>query len=534
MGKNFNKDTIGITAVVLAIVILLSTREAYPAYREAELFDLGYEQYLSSQPEKAVEAFTLFLGEFPRSSAKDAAMFWMAKCLIQMRRDQEAKGMFEKMTREFPESPLNPLAIREIEKLGEADVAKVSEPIVRGTDEGEERHMEALQRQEEWVAGKSAESSAPPTGHTTYSVQVAALSSEEAANRLKKKLKQQGIEATIKKTSFREGTRCHVLTGEFGTKREADLYAIKIRKRTGLDAFSIKVERSEGGASAPLSQKGPLGPNAERETSGQLLIPHKNDSGKSETREPVMTKKDEMVAILIEGTQYTAQQVSTFMNNSFAAILKLGIKEVIWRTGNVYEDFINEQVLYEEAKRAGVIHHDERGHEKTEEKYRLSPEEADYLQRYFAISDLVDKKLKERPAERVVESLIVRYTDGDRREKELLASELQGHAKSGKPFGEIYALYPQRVSYAVTEVETLQKRIKNEIVSLENGEISVFWSKEGYIILKPALQTLSFEPFEDMDQGKTNTVRALVREYIAELRKEKRKIEIVRDDKGEP
>jgi len=36
------------------------------------------------------------------------------------------------------------------------------------------------------------------------------------------------------------------------------------------------------------------------------------------------------------------------------------------------------------------------------------------------------------------------------------------------------------------------------------------------------------------DRAKSNTVRALVREYIAELRKERRKIEIVRDDKGEP
>ena len=221
MGEKFNKTTVGIATAVLAVMMVLSIREACPAYREAELFDVGYEQYLSSRPEKAVEAFTLFLEEFPQSSAKDAAMFWMAKCLVQLRREQEAKNMFDRMTREFPESPLKPHAMREIETLSESGATKESEPIVRGIYEGDERaekkpeareetakllanesaathdgvpesvdreekedlegtHREVPQRREEETAGNYAESLAPPTGRT-YIVQVAELSSEVKA-----------------------------------------------------------------------------------------------------------------------------------------------------------------------------------------------------------------------------------------------------------------------------------------------------------------------------------------------------------------
>jgi cell division septation protein DedD len=576
MGKSFNKNTVGITVVVLAAVTLLNIREAYPAYREAELFDLGYEQYLSSQHERAVEAFTLFLDDFPRSSAKDAAMFWMAMSLIQLRRDQEARTALERMTREFPESPLKPYAVRELEKLEESAATKEGAPAAKGMFEWEESremkpglreepakiaengsagthaeegtqksaaqgekgdlkgtHMEGPKRQEEGVTEKFMGASALSKNRPRYSVQVAELNNENAATRVRKKLKHQGIKAAIQKTGSPERVRFKVLVGEFGTKREADLFAIKISKRTGLDAFPIVAGRPGGGESVPLSQEGPLGVHAGGETSGQILTLHESDFEKNMEGGLAAARKDGVVAVHIGGTQYTAQQVTAVMNTSFTAIHKLGIKEVIWRTGNVYEDFIDEQLLYEEAGRAGVIN-DESEHEKTVKRFKLSPEEAGYLERYLVISRLVDKKLRESPAERMVESLIVIYTDGDKREKELLASELQSHARKGKPFKEIHALYPQRVGYTAKGFEGMQEWIKKEIALLEDAEISVFWSKEGYVILKPGLAPFSFEAFEDMDHEKTSTVRAFVREYVSQLRKGRTKIVVVSDDKGEP
>ncbi|HXX80874.1 MAG TPA: SPOR domain-containing protein, partial [Thermodesulfovibrionales bacterium] len=428
MGKSFSHTAINTVGVVLTIVILLGSREVYPAYREAELFDLAYEQYLASQPEKAVEAFSLFLRQFPQSSAKDAAMFWMGKSFILMKQIQEARNIFDEMAREFPGSPLKPYAIREMEELEKGEMAEERESFQGAPYEGEESQMQARQPREEKVTEKSVESAAQPTGSTVYMVQVAALKSENAAVNLRETLKHHGFKAIIQETSSGEGTRFRVLVGEFRTRRGADLHAIKIKKRTGLDAFSIEVRQAEKGNSAPVSHNGPLGANAENEISEQSLILHKKDSAKSKTRESVMRGKDEQVEVLIEGTQYTAEQVSTYMNNSFAAIHTLGIKEIVWRTGHIYEDFINEQLLYEEARRAGFTG-GEREHEKTGEHYGLSPEEAVYLQRYLAICRVVGKKLKEHSGERVVESLSVRYTDGDRREKELLASELQGHAR---------------------------------------------------------------------------------------------------------
>jgi len=182
MGKSFNNTAINTMAVVLAIVIALGAREAYPAYREAELFDLGYEHYLASQPEKALEAFTLFLKEFPQSSAKDAAMFWMGKSFVRMKQPQEARNIFDEMAREFPESPLRPYAIREIEKLAEAGMAKERESSLRGgTYKEETSHGKARQPREERVAEKPEEPFSQTTGPTAYMLQVAALDGEVKA-----------------------------------------------------------------------------------------------------------------------------------------------------------------------------------------------------------------------------------------------------------------------------------------------------------------------------------------------------------------
>lgn len=217
MGKSFNNNTLGIAAVVLVIGILLGVREAYPAYGEAELFDLGYEHYLSAQPGKAVEAFTLFLEAFPQSSARDAAMFWLAKSLIQLMRDQDARNMFDRITREFPESPLKPYAVKENEGLGASGATREDEAFPGGiyggvespekrpeeggkttqllengtTEEGtpksvaqeekddlEGTHTGMIRREEKVVTGGSAESPALPISRPSYTAQVSLLNSE--------------------------------------------------------------------------------------------------------------------------------------------------------------------------------------------------------------------------------------------------------------------------------------------------------------------------------------------------------------------
>lgn len=117
MGQSFCNNKAGLKIGILLSVILLTALGSYASYKESELFDQGYENYISSQPEKAVEAFRMFLKEFPDSSAKDAAMFWLGKSLIQLYSFEEAKQVFSEIKQQTPESPFIAYLDREMEDI---------------------------------------------------------------------------------------------------------------------------------------------------------------------------------------------------------------------------------------------------------------------------------------------------------------------------------------------------------------------------------------------------------------------------------
>src|SRR4030042_673336 len=117
MGKSFCNNKAELKIAILLSVILLTALGTYASYKESELFDQGYENYLSSHPEKAVEAFRTFLKELPDSSAKDAAMFWLGKSLIQLYSFEEAKQVFSEMKQQSPESPFIAYLDRETEDI---------------------------------------------------------------------------------------------------------------------------------------------------------------------------------------------------------------------------------------------------------------------------------------------------------------------------------------------------------------------------------------------------------------------------------
>lgn len=234
MGKGFNKNKLKIIAAILIAVLPVFAFDTYASYREIELFDEGYENYLSYQPEKAVEAFTKFLEEFPNSSAKDAAMFWLGKALIQIKSFGEAKGVFNEIKRQFPESPMIPYADRELEKMGGTqevnETGSVISEAVKGEDIHEIRLAEAEKKEDltekkrskvsedskkqnllqeergkreetkttmsgrrgDAESKKLSESDRGPRRNSMYTVQVGALKNRKAANLLKVKLERTG------------------------------------------------------------------------------------------------------------------------------------------------------------------------------------------------------------------------------------------------------------------------------------------------------------------------------------------------------
>lgn len=376
MGECLCNNKLRLIIFILLSAILLVIPSSYAFHREVELFDRGYEYYLSYQPEKAVETFSIFLKEFPDSFAKDAAMFWLGKSLIHLKHFEEAKKVLSEILLQVPDSPFIPFVNRE---------------------------LETISRRESEVNRKEAE------GQT-----------------LKKEMKQTGTEKT----------------------------------RNTLEAKLTDTE-----SKAKLREK--------------------------------------------------------YMINSSVTITKLGIREVLWRTGNDHEDFVNEQILYNEAKRLNIIA-DMKNYKELIEKYSLKEGEADYLYRYLIISEFIDKKIKDMPGERVVESLFVRYPGPEDREKAPLANELQKDAKSGRPFEDIYKSYPKFVKFTQIGFQELEGGIKESIRSLYDGEIIVVWNKYGYRILKPVVKKLSYRPFEDMQPEIRDKIKLFVKGWIDEIKRDKR------------
>ena len=87
------------------LVLFLSHAPGSADDRETEMFNAGYEYLFSFKPEKAAETFRAFLKEFPESSARDAAMFWLGKTLVSLKSYAEAEQTFRTIKQEFPESP---------------------------------------------------------------------------------------------------------------------------------------------------------------------------------------------------------------------------------------------------------------------------------------------------------------------------------------------------------------------------------------------------------------------------------------------
>lgn len=127
MGKSFCNNKIEVIIVTLLSGLLLTVLDTYASCREFELFDQGYEYYLSYQPEKAAETFKMSIKEFPDSFAKDAVMFWLGKSLVQLKSFEEAKKVFSEIKQQFPESPFIQYVDKELEKKSrdEAEANKI-------------------------------------------------------------------------------------------------------------------------------------------------------------------------------------------------------------------------------------------------------------------------------------------------------------------------------------------------------------------------------------------------------------------------
>ncbi|MEW6109765.1 MAG: peptidyl-prolyl cis-trans isomerase [Nitrospirota bacterium] len=117
-----------LSSILLTIILIYPCNASLSAApSEAELFEKAYGYYLAYQPDKAIEHFDLFLNAYPDSSAKDSALFWKAKSLMQINRTNDAKKIFEEIRADFPESYFRAFAEKEIESIAKGGAPKIQE-----------------------------------------------------------------------------------------------------------------------------------------------------------------------------------------------------------------------------------------------------------------------------------------------------------------------------------------------------------------------------------------------------------------------
>jgi cell division protein FtsN len=254
----------------------------------------------------------------------------------------------------------------------------------------------------------------------------------------------------------------------------------------------------------------------EKKTGAEFVKAENEKNVKSDAGRSVLPQSD-LPQMEIKDIKYTVREVPEYIAASQSLCDKLQIKEVLWRTGNDNEDFLNEEVLYDEAKSLHIAADKNELTEMTE-NYQLDDREADYLQRYLTISGLIERKIRDMPEEKVVEAIIVRYDENDRYMKIVLGSELQNMAKKGTPFEEIYRLYPDVVSFSVTGFPELEKGMKEKVQSVQDNGIVVTWSEGGYMILKPVFKGPVFRPFGDISPGLRGRMKTYVLAWTKGLR----------------
>jgi tetratricopeptide (TPR) repeat protein len=225
---------------MLLICILLSITTADASYREFQLFDHAYYSYLSYRPEKAVEEFRIFLEEFPDSSAKDAALFWLAKSLLQIKSIEEAKKTFAYVKEQFPESPFIRYIAQELETIGNASEEHSSVKVTVDTEAGQKAAVAEIPVVPAALGIPSLSEMKHDEKATFYALQVGAFKTKEPAVTLRKSLQKKFL--TKKITICRQGDFFKVRITGFD-----DIEEVNSMLNAGINGLVIKTsERACG------------------------------------------------------------------------------------------------------------------------------------------------------------------------------------------------------------------------------------------------------------------------------------------------
>jgi hypothetical protein len=191
---------------------------------------------------------------------------------------------------------------------------------------------------------------------------------------------------------------------------------------------------------------------------------------------------------------------------------------VRWRTGNIIDDFIAEQILAQKAQQE-TLSSVSSAKESLMKQYALSADEGAYLDKYLAIDSLVKKRLAvpaiaEKDAreyydkhreqylhgrENRIRVLSLKFGKTDELEKSIIAVEMREEALEGRPLD---AIARKRSAVAVMKEMSLSRLpdwVRVSLASLKEGEISNIISADNeFMIIQPIPSKPAYRSFEEV------------------------------------
>ncbi len=523
MGNIFCKNKSGLALIFLWLFILHPISNLRASPNEFELFKKGYEKYISYEPQEAIKNFKTFLNEFPQSSATDAVMFWLAKSLIQIKSFDEANKVFSDLKKRFPESPFFPFIDMELEKLKEFSIEvqkeKGSETIeeVYANDTYKkqlEELKENLKMQEyklkEIVEDKEILRSKLTEKEKKVEELQARLINLEQVEQLKQNLMNELSSSIKEKEAISKLFEEEKIKTEELNRMLKEFQVAESKHLKEIDELRFKLEEEKNENNILLTK---IKECEEKIIEGQVL---KEEVTKEKEILGALLKEANSKIDVLESRIIELKKREDFITNSISVLNKLGIRDILWQTGNIDEDIATEQILYEKALATG-INFDETQCEKLLKNYNLSNGQAEYLKKYLIISNFINQKLKDIKEEKFVDILSVQY-ENKKKEKIILSREILSHAGNGMSFNEIHERYLDSTKFETIPFHELEDWIKERIKLLKNNQIEIIWLKDGYMIVKLISKRLSYDPFKEHPPTIKEIIRIFIKKWIDELK----------------
>ncbi|MBI5632666.1 MAG: tetratricopeptide repeat protein [Nitrospirae bacterium] len=228
-------------------------------------------------------------------------------------------------------------------------------------------------------------------------------------------------------------------------------------------------------------------------------------------------------SVMVGNRLYSLAQVIEHQTDAFLLLRRLGAKVPAWRDGDPLNDFITEELLLQEAKRAQITI-DAKKYKEMIASHKLNAAEAVYLEKFMTIARYIDTQYAESPPERWIELITVDYKPGDAAAKTVVATDLQKAARGGTSFEEIGKMHPEGVKFSRLSIEEFGAKYKerSQIIQKLNflrEEAVVIWSDKGYMLIKPVTGRISFNPFEEMSPEKKEKFKTFLKQWLALRRK---------------